>query len=77
MPDGLVSSNSKTESSLEAIQERLAAIEVSLADIQSRTKRHPTRWQSFFIMSASAIVVLGICAIVALAFLIAAEGDMR
>ena len=77
MPDGPASSNSKTEPSLEVFQERLAASEVSLADIQSRTERLPTRWQSFFIMSASAIVMLGICAIVALAFLIAAEGDMR
>jgi hypothetical protein len=77
LPDRQALSESRTEPSLEEIQDRLAAIEASLMDVKNRTKRLPTKWQSFFIMSASAMTVLGICALFALAFLIAAEGDMR
>ncbi|QRM28888.1 hypothetical protein [Microvirga sp. VF16] len=73
----LESTMEEIKTSMASIEMRLGLIEGSLAETKSRLYRLPSGWRLLGVILAATLVTWGICTIMAFAFVIAVEGDMR
>jgi hypothetical protein len=73
----LESAMEEIRSSMASIEMRLGSIEGSLAEAKSRLFQLPSGWRLIGFLLAATLVTWGICTIIAFAFVIAIEGDMR
>lgn len=65
------------KASMASLEMRLTSVEKSLADAKDHLQRIPSWWRLFGAAAAASIVVLILCTIIAFAFIIPLEGDMR